>query len=427
MSIVTPLPQRLYANPSHVVIRHFQIEDDARELSPSMRKRVERIVSMVQAMDSRSIAAELGLVYKDFETRHRQIEDFFNTRFHMIVKLLKLKEHAFSDNERALIGAYFSSEYSYQAAALMNPSIVKHPNQSDIDKGDVRFLMSLRAVGEGHISSITFREGVFKADGSIDLEDESSFSVGAEHQINADGTVTLQCEAGHNIRETVLFPVTEMQRNGLEDLRLVAFNDDDQETVYYGTYTAYSGSAIASEMLVTKDFHEFKMMSLSGSAARNKGMALFPRKINGSYAMIGRQDNVNIYLIYSDDLLNWNEGTHIAGPEYPWELMQIGNCGSPIELDEGWLLLTHGVGPMRQYGIGAMLLDKDDPSIVLGRSHVPLLSPNDAEREGYVPNVVYTCGAIIHNDMLFLPYGVADSAVSFATVSIANLLDTLKK
>ncbi len=425
MSIVHSLSDRLYANPSSVVIRHFQVAIEPRSSNPVVEERVRRIFTMVQAMDQQTIQAELSLVLKDFENRHRQIRNFFEARYTSIAEYLRIEPTSCKD-ERAVIGAYFCNEYSYQAAALMNPSVVPHPNQSDLSDGELRFLMSLRAVGEGHISSITFREGILTANGEMKLKPVTSFSVAAEPAVDEYGIINLVCQAEQCPQETVLFPVTAAQRNGLEDLRLVKFDHGDSEPVYYGTYTAYSGTAIASEMLITKDFTNFEMHQLHGSASRNKGMALFPRKIDDQYVMVGRQDNENLFILYSDNLFSWNNGIKTAEPQYPWELVQIGNCGSPIELDEGWLLLTHGVGPMRKYAIGAMLLDKNDPTKVLGRSQEPILSPSDAEREGYVPNVVYTCGSLVHNGKLFLPYGIADSTVGFATVDIDQLLQSLQ-
>jgi predicted GH43/DUF377 family glycosyl hydrolase len=418
------LPHRLHANAARVVIRHFQLAAEPRTLNPASQARAWRIIDTVRAMDNRTVQAELSLVLADFENRHHEVRRYFEDRCAGIARDLELSE-PLRDAERALIGAYFCHEYSFQAAALMNPSVVPHPDQSDLAPGEVRFLLSLRAVGEGHISSICFREGVFSADGDMRLIAESQFAVAARPEFDADGHAYLIRESGGPLGETILLPVTPAQRNGLEDLRLVRFQEADGSFVWYGTYTAFSGAAIASELLITRDFNRFELRPLTGPAARNKGMALFPRAIGGGYAMLGRQDNENLYLIRSDDLFHWEEGERIAGPLYPWELIQIGNCGSPVELDEGWLVLTHGVGPMRKYAIGAMLLDKQEPWRVLARSRVPLLSPSDAERAGYVPNVVYTCGALAHDGQLFVPYGIADSAVGFATARLDRLLASL--
>lgn len=418
------LPHRLHATASRVVVRNFQLATEPRGLNPASQARARRIIDTVQAMDNRTVQAELSLVMADFENRHREVRRFFEQRYAGIAADMDIVE-PLRDAERLLIGAYFCHEYSFEAAALMNPSVVPHPDQSGLAPGEIRFLLSLRAVGEGHISSITFREGILDAQGELRLAEESRYAVASRPEIGEDGKVWVVRDGDGPLDETVLLPVTPAQRNGLEDLRLVRFQDPGGEALWYGTYTAFSGTSIASELLITRDFRRFELRPLNGSAARNKGMALFPRKVGGSYAMLGRQDNENLFLIRSDDIFHWDEGERIAGPLHPWELIQIGNCGSPIELDEGWLMLTHGVGPMRKYAIGAMLLDKDDPSKVLARSRVPLLSPSDAEREGYVPNVVYTCGALAHAGRLFLPYGIADSAVGFASVEIAELLAAL--
>jgi predicted GH43/DUF377 family glycosyl hydrolase len=335
----------------------------------------------------------------------------------------------FSKVQRQLIGAYFLNEYSFEASALFNPSIVPHPDQSDAPKGGLRFILSLRAVGEGHVSSLTFRAGTIEADGSLTVDPTARLASSpriSRRVSEPDGDhVELTFNPEEELSERVIFPVTESQSNGIEDARFVEFRDSDRKT-YYATYTAYSGRAIRSELIETSDFISFRLTPLKGAAARNKGMALFPRKIGGKYAMIARQDNENLYLIYSDDLSKWDGGQAILKPEFPWEFVQIGNCGSPIELDEGWLLLTHGVGPVRKYSIGAALLDKSDPSKVLARSREPLLRPEPSEREGYVPNVVYTCGAMRHNDQIILPYAVSDTFSNFATIKISALMQAMK-
>jgi predicted GH43/DUF377 family glycosyl hydrolase len=312
---------------------------------------------------------------------------------------------------------------------LFNPSIVPHPDQSGIPKGALRFVLSLRAVGEGHVSSLTFRAGMIGADGSLSVDLTarlaSSPRIGYRTSGPIGDDVEVIFEPDEDISERIIFPVTEAQSHGIEDARFVEFSDGDRKT-YYATYTAYSGAAIRSELIETSDFMSFRMTPLQGAAARNKGMALFPRRIGGKYAMIARQDNENLYLIYSRDLYRWDGGQAILKPEFPWEFVQIGNCGSPIELDEGWLLLTHGVGPVRKYSIGAALLDKNDPSKVLARSREPLLRPEPSEREGYVPNVVYTCGAMKHNDQIILPYAVSDTFSNFATIKISSLMRAMR-
>jgi predicted GH43/DUF377 family glycosyl hydrolase len=339
-----------------------------------------------------------------------------------------LAHGVFSNVQRQLIGAYFLNEYSFEASALFNPSIVPHPDQSDAPKGGLRFILSLRAVGEGHVSSLTFRAGTIAADGSLTVDQTARLASSPRVKLRVSkpegDEIELTFNPDEELSERVIFPVTDSQSNGIEDARFVEFRDGDRKT-YYATYTAYSGTAIRSELIETRDFLSFRMLPLHGTAARNKGMALFPRRIDGKYAMIARQDNENLYLIYSDDLYRWDGGQAILKPQFPWEFVQIGNCGSPIELDEGWLLLTHGVGPVRKYSIGAALLDKRDPSRVLARSVEPLLHPEPSEREGYVPNVVYTCGAMRHNDQIILPYAVSDTYSNFATMKISSLMQAM--
>ncbi len=378
------------------------------------------------AMDMRTCEAELALVNHDFGDRHWQTRTVHLERYEQIRAQLGL-ENRLRETRKALIGAYFCHEYSYAAAALTNPSIVPHPDQSGLVGGAVRIVLSMRAVGEGHISSIAFREGIVTADGRIQLLPEPRVAMAA-HAFDPppagipDGPVHASRYEEASLSGTVVFPFTPAQSNGLEDLRLLQFHDEDGSSIYYGTYTAYNGRSIASELMVTKDFREFDLLPMSGTAARNKGMGLFPRKVGGQYAMIGRQDGENIWFLKSDDLLEWDGGELIVTPKFPWELVQMGNCGAPIEINEGWLLLTHGVGAMRQYSIGAVLLDKEHPTRVLARSQQPIISPSDENREGYVPNVVYTCGAMALGRRLFIPYGVADSSIAFCSVDIDELL-----
>ncbi len=414
---------RLHANPARVVVRPFHL---AWQASGPDLERVHKLARDIFALDARSVRAELGVVLADFEDRHWQIERVFDDRFAEIEPKLGLKGAVIKRETKRLIGAYFCHEYSYAAAALMNPSVVRHPDQTGLQPESVRILISLRAVGEGHISTIAFREGIIAAGRQLTLLPEPAFATAAmagKHQAGkADNVVSLYRHPESTISGTVIFPVTEAQRNGLEDLRLVEFQRDTGLSEWIGTYTAYSGRDIRSELLRTHDFRDFTLTPIKGGAGRNKGMALFPRKIDGQFMMIGRQDGKNLYLLRSDAIDEWDGGQLLLEPKYPWELVQIGNCGAPIELDEGWLVLTHGVGAMRKYAIGAALLDKDDPSKVIGRTINPILSAADEDREGYVPNVVYTCGAIRVGDDLFLPYGVADSSVCFAFVAISDIL-----
>jgi predicted GH43/DUF377 family glycosyl hydrolase len=283
-------------------------------------------------------------------------------------------------------------------------------------------------VGEGHVSSLTFRSGYIGANGAVTVDPTSRIATTPKIRLckfRTEGNeVALAFTPDGDISERVIFPITDTQWHGIEDARFVEF-DDDGKKIFYATYTAYSGTAIRSELLETVDFLNFRLTPLYGTAAQNKGMALFPRRIDGKFAMIARQDNENLYLVYSDDLHSWNGGTAILKPQFPWEFVQIGNCGSPIELDQGWLLLTHGVGPVRKYSIGAVLLDKSNPSKVLARSREPLVRPEPSEREGYVPNVVYTCGALRHNDKIILPYAVSDTSSNFATINVASLIEAM--
>ena len=371
--------------------------------------------------------AELEIVLKDFEARHWQTRRVFMTRYAQLEALLDLDGSQIDDERRQLIGAYFCHEYSYAAAALMNPSVVPHFDQSGMPPGSQRLLMSMRAVGEGHISSIAFREGIITNKNELKLAPEPPFATATdttdrEEMVMPTGPVTVHRHRDSTLSGTVIFPITQAQSKGLEDLRLVQFCHEDGSIEWLGTYTAYNGSIIQSELMRTRDFRAFDLVPMTGSAARNKGMALFPRMVDGCYMMIGRQDGENLFLLRSDHLTHWNEGQLLMTPAYPWELVQIGNCGSPIELDEGWLLLTHGVGAMRKYSIGAVLLDKADPPKVIGRTREPILAAADQDREGYVPNVVYSCGAMRHGESLFLPYGVADSSIAFAFIPIKVLL-----
>jgi predicted GH43/DUF377 family glycosyl hydrolase len=418
----------LRPDPARVVVRPFKPAIEPRDLNPTDKTRANHIVDRVLALDSATVARQLADVLENFLGRHRNLLKTFEARADEMEGAFTVHTK-FTQDQRRLIGAYFLHEYSFEAAALFNPSIVSHPDQSSVPTGGRRFVLSLRAVGEGHISSLTFRSGLIKADGSVVVDPPARLAaIPTTRNLSADfdgDRVELLFNPDEDISERVIFPVLPSQSNGVEDARFVEFTDAGVRT-FYATYTAYTGRAIRSELIETQDFVTFRMTSLSGNAARNKGMALFPRKIGGKYAMIARQDNENLYLIYSDDLHCWNGGQLILKPQFPWEFVQIGNCGSPIELDEGWLLLTHGVGPVRRYSIGAVLLDKADPSIILARSSEPLVRPETSDREGYVPNVVYTCGGMRHNDRVILPYAISDTFCSFATMKISALIENLR-
>ncbi len=417
----------LRPDPARVIVRPFKPTTEPRDLNPTDKTRANHIVERVLNLDPQVAAGQLADVLENFLGRHRNLLETFEQRADEMEEAL-IAHRGFSEVQRQLIGAYFLHEYSFEASALFNPSIVRHPDQSGIAKGSLRFILSLRAVGEGHVSSLTFRSGVISADGSIGVDPTARLATSPRIAHRRTGPIGDEVEIifdpATDISERVIFPVTESQANGIEDARFVQFSDGGR-TTYYATYTAYRGTAIRSELIETADFLSFKMTPLQGAAAHNKGMALFPRKIDGRYAMIARQDNENLYLVYSDDLYRWEQGQAILKPQFPWEFVQIGNCGSPVELEEGWLMLTHGVGPVRKYSIGAALLDKRDPSRVLARSSEPLLRPELSEREGYVPNVVYTCGAMAHNDHLILPYAISDTYSNFATIQISALMRSM--
>ena len=418
----------LRPDPARIVVRPFKPGVEPRNLNPTDKTRADHIVDRVLGMSTEAAELVLADVLENFDGRHHNLLATFEAR-------AREMEDAFSDHnefsllQKRLVGAYFLHEYSFEAAALFNPSIVWHPDQTGAPDGGRRFILSLRAVGEGHISSLTFRSGTISREGNVSVDPTSRLATTPRITDRRNGrfgeVIDLSFSGGDDMSARVIFPITDYQSNGIEDARFVEIEEDGQN-VFYATYTAYSGRAIRSELLRTTDFVSFRMTPLGGSASRNKGMALFPKQIDGRFASIGRQDNENLYLIYSDDMTNWEGGKVILKPSFPWEFVQIGNCGSPIELDEGWLLLTHGVGAIRKYSIGAVLLDKADPSIVLARSREPLVHPQASQREGYVPNVVYTCGAIRHGELIILPYAISDSYSNFATMKVRDLLSMMK-
>jgi predicted GH43/DUF377 family glycosyl hydrolase len=469
---------------SRVLIRPFVPGDDERT-----RGILTRILAFPEA-EAVSLTEE---VLASFGSRHPDIDSVFSERFAQVSHLLPPRVSV-SEARKLLIGSYFVCEYSLESAALFNPSIVPHPDQAGVAPGALRFILSLRATGEGHLSSITFRTGTIHADDRIEvdgakgnlseprqtphssyenalfgrklqelgltcefsrrvlnglgevfqtddlrrrvedaLHGAASPAVERSNRHAADAILRLaesnyqvQFREEQDLSERIIFPASPSQRNGIEDARFVHFQHDDGSQVYYATFTAYDGRTVMPELMETSDFLRFRFITLNGPAAQNKGMALFPRKVNGLYAMLSRMDNENLYLALSDNVHFWFEPTLILKPEFPWETVQIGNCGSPIETDAGWLVLSHGVGPMRQYAIGAFLLDKDDPSQVIGRLREPLLRPTESERRGYVPNVVYTCGALIHAGQLILPYAYADHATSFASIPVDEIVAAME-
>jgi predicted GH43/DUF377 family glycosyl hydrolase len=415
----------LRPDPSRTVIRPFAPEDPPAFVVKG-HPRPERIAGRVLSIGADWLAEVQALLLGTIEARHRGVDELFLRRAEEVRE--EIGQGPLSREQMLLIGAYFSEEYSFEAAALFNPSIVPHPDQEGVPEGALRFILSLRGIGEGHVSSITFRTGIWGADGSIVVDPASPEGVppriarGNEN----DDIVQLICADSREVSETVIFPILPSQRQGIEDMRMVRFVEEDGSVHYYGTYTAFSGAEVRSELLHAKDFRCFEMHRLRGDATGNKGMALFPRRVDGRYMMLGRQDNESIWLLSSDDLHVWNGGQKILSPKSPWEFAQIGNCGSPIEIDEGWLVITHGVGLMRAYCMGAVLLDRRDPSKVLGRTRLPLITPSPRVRGGYVPNVVYSCGSLLRGRELLVPYGVADQFTTFATVSVDKVLGAMR-
>ena len=457
---------------------------------PHSDDRNRRIINSVLSLNQTEVEKELERVFSEFGNRHRNLEDYLMQRFEQVEEYLP-KGESLSNNYKILIGSYFTMEYSVEAAALFNPSIVKHPDQSNLPEGSKRFILSLRATGECHISSITFRTGIIDENMNIKLDDlshfvtlptvkplsvynklvfenklyaemlKNDFTQSIISDLNENFTIEelqrviddkLKTTAGINdlesesvkyimalvnssyecsfsndmeMSERLLFPYSPDESNGIEDARFVAFTDDNGSLTYYATYTAYNGKNILPKLLETTDFLNFKISTLSGNEVMNKGMALFPRKVNGKYAMMGRQDAESNFIMFSDNLYFWDSKELILEPKFTWELLQIGNCGSPIETVKGWLVLTHGVGPIRKYAIGAFLLDINDPTKVIGRLNKPILTPNETERAGYVPNVVYSCGGTLHNDKVIIPYAMSDYACSFVTIHLQEILDEL--
>ena len=407
----------------------FKLEPNFRRviaLSYNIEKpHVQRIARQVMRLPEEEREKLFQEVENNFADRHRDLEKFL-MNFYARMEAFLPTDLNFRQVDKLLMASYFTKEYSLEAAALFNPAIV--PFETPTQEGDQRFVMSLRATGEGHISSVEFIQGKINQNGELFFKmPESTFATGPE-EVSIDTSSPYQVTHMHfdediPLAERVIFPVTEDETNGIEDLRLVRF-EDDRGAIYYGTYTAYDGQQIRSKLLETRDFTTFKSYCLQGKAVNDKGMALFPERIDGKYAMIGRQDGTNLYIMFSDSLYDWEEAELLLEPQMPWELSKIGNCGSPLKTDAGWLLITHGVGPMRKYQLGALLLDLKNPGKVIARLKDPLLGPDENEREGYVPNVIYTCGNMLHKEKLIIPYAMSDSA---SGVAIFNLNEVLQE
>ena len=422
--IVKRLPELLRPDAARTVLRPFTIEDPSVSDCPRSQKIIERIMSLGGA----EMRAELDLLDARLDGRHPDVDIVLQRRYEEFSGLMMSRTPA-TEDQCKLIGAYFIEEFSFESAALFNPSVVRHPDQSGVGAGDVRIVVSLRGIGEGHISSLIFRTGTWGADGVVTMDEPSQFAVGPkiERTEGREGelVVHLVSDSAREISETVIYPFLPSQGRGIEDARLVEFTDDDGAKDYRGTFTAFNGADVRQALLRTKDFRTFEARGVRGELYQGKGMALFPRKIDGRFMMLGRQDNENIWLLSSATFDGWSGGEMIISPRWPWEFVQMGNCGSPIEIDEGWLVLTHGVGAVRNYCIGACLLDKANPSKVLGRTANPILSPEAALRDGYVPNVVYSCGSLLRDRTLLLAYGVADNFAAFATVELDELLKVM--
>jgi len=483
---VTRKNSKFLPDPSRVIARFLYTTDE----------RSKNIIRNVLAMSDSEVNMALSKVLRGYSRRHRNISLIFETHFNKLSNLfddLGIKPGKVNQSRKLLIGSYFTMEYSIESAAFFNPSIVEDPDQSELGPDEKRVILSFRATGEGHISSIVFRSGILDKNNNLTTEpvgkmlaeaerikrhiynkksfikklDEmrcfnnkispvfvleklsDSFTYGelkrvveetrkaphlAENRIViinqimwlAKSHYELKFSLDSAISERVIFPTSETEKNGIEDARFVKFTEENGEVTYYATYTAYDGTTILPKLLETNNFYHFKALPIHGEIARNKGMALFPRKIKGKYAMLCRIDGVNNYISYSDNINIWRNAKLIQKPKFTWDLVQVGNCGSPIETEEGWLVITHGVGPMREYVLGASLYELDDPEKEIGRIKTPLLAPNAEEREGYVPNVVYSCGSIIHNRNLIIPYGISDTASSYASVNLNELLNELK-
>lgn len=419
--VFTKLDLELRPDPSRTVIRPFSFgyPEAFAHGRPSREQAVaKRLLALEPALRDRM----LEKLRVPMGQRHRNAEAVFCRRYEQVREAIGVT--AENERDQLLLGAYYSQEFAFESAALFNPSIARIPDTEPHD-GVLPFVLSLRGIGEGHISSVTFRTGLWADDGTVTIDPPSAQGVPPQVQRDAGGWIELQCEDSQDVSETVIFPVLPSQQRGVEDLRLVNFTDDDGTMSLIGTYTAFDGNHSRVELLRGVDLRTFQMRALEGAMAGYKGMALFPRRIDGQFVMLGRQDNENIWLLRSDDLHRWDEGAPIMGPKYPWEFVQMGNCGSPIELDEGWLVFTHGVGLVRGYCIGACLLDKADPSRVLARTQSPLLFPSAEQRGGYVPNVTYSCGALLHERRLLLPYAIGDEYTAFALATVDDLLSVL--
>jgi predicted GH43/DUF377 family glycosyl hydrolase len=430
----------LHPDPSRVLARLFL---PGQELMSSGTSRAAAVIDRILALDERTATAVLADTVSRFADRHHDLLGTFRAHFSLVAHRIAGAAEL-SATRRDLLGAYFTQEYALEAAALFNPSLVAHPDQSGLADGELRFVMSLRAVGEGHVSSIEFRTGVLGGAGGprldapdphpstgtvapvwLSSDQRAAPPPGDRAEPARDATYWVRYDADRPLSARVVFPTAAVESNGIEDARFVRFTGGDRPT-WHATYTAYDGTSVAPRLLTTEDFVTFESRRQEGPSAKDKGMALFPRKVGGRYLALTRWDRESLGLTSSTDAVRWGASTTLTRPGRPWELVQLGQCGSPVETDAGWLVLTHGVGPMRTYGIGAMLLDLEDPTRVLGSLQAPFLTPTAQERDGYVPNVVYSCGGLVHAGQLVLPYGCSDAVVRFALVDLGPLLARLQ-
>lgn len=481
-------PGKLYVRRKKTKIQRDNSRVITRIHFPEERSRIIKIIDRVLSLTENEAGELMEKINLDFFDRHKDIRSVLKRHFDQVSEYLP-NTQSLSETKKLLIGAYFTLEYSVESAALFNPSIVPHPDQTNVPAGSIRFIMSLRSIGEGHISSISFRSGIIENNNSLTFDPLSEYvetpaiqhdplynqhlfqlkinELNASNETSArvieqlpdeftyndlnksigllllntdfeydnetikiiywlaDSNYTIKFQSDHKISERVIFPVSKNESRGIEDARFVQFFQDNGEVTYYATYTAYNGFTILPQLIETKDFTTFNIITLNGKAVQNKGMALFPRMINGKYVMLSRQDGENNHIMFSDHLHFWQESKIIQEPINPWEFIQIGNCGSPLETSEGWLVLTHGVGPMRQYSIGVILLDLENPAKIIARLKEPLITPKEEEREGYVPNVVYSCGSLIHNNKLIIPYAMSDIMSGIATVEVNELINCM--
>ena len=431
--MIKKLSTKLFPDSKRVILLPFELNE----------VRTIRVINMVSSLEESEVQIILNRIFKEFSDRHRYFEEIIFSNYLRIEKYIPKSVNMTTDR-KMLLGSYFSKEYSICSAALFNPSIVVHPDQSGINEDSLRFVISLRATGEGHISSIVFHEGVIDKNSNVRLNDEIRYSTlpnyiklnrkeipdkklkydnKSSSAINDLLDSNYKCSFSNKIplNERVLFPNSKSECVGMEDARFVRFHDKENQT-YFGTYTAYNGKSFRMQLIETRDFQNFEISTLHGNAIKDKGMALFPRKIKNNYVMTSRQDSENIFIMFSKDIHFWNDAKIIRTSEYSWEFIQLGNCGSPIETSSGWILITHAVGSLRKYVISAILLDLENPSKVIGALNEPLIEPDDQEREGYVPNVVYSCGSITHKENLIIPYAYSDSSCGFAKIGINELL-----